>query len=77
MYKNPAREIKLFDGTGRLLITEVAKSHARRISMMAAADQRQIDALARQHPQTVKAVLTLRGEDWVTFDVKNGVSQAR
>jgi hypothetical protein len=66
------RVITLLDKSGNVLITEHAKSKARRISIQGRADQRQIDTLYQQHPTAASATIKFRGKVGATF-VFNGV----
>lgn len=61
------RLLTVYAADGVVLASVQSKSNARRISVCGAADQRQLDALAAQHPAAVTAKI-----DDATFKVVNG-----
>ena len=49
-----SRMIRVYGPDGTLLAEEIAKSNAKRFSVRAHADQRQLDDLAKRHPKAVR-----------------------
>lgn len=63
------RTITLYDAAGQPIHSEEAKSAAKRWSMQAAADQKQMDAARAKHPAAVRAEITKGSASFAfTFD---------
>lgn len=65
------RIIRLYTADGTLLAEESAKSNAKRFSVRAHADQRQLDELISRHPSAARATIT----NWA-FRIVDGRSQS-